>query len=179
MFGLVCFASLMTSITSSMISLEGKSFSILKSIPIKPIEIVLYKVISALVIMVPFILIGDIIIFIRFKFDLINMFLILITSIIIPFVSELIGIIVNLKYPKLDATNDTEVVKQSMSSMISVFIGIGLLTITGIGLFKMITVNITNHIIILLFISFYSIIALLLWLLLYKKCDRLFNNIEI
>ena len=179
MFGLVCFASLMTSITSSMISLEGKSFSILKSIPIKPIEIVLYKVISALVIMVPFILIGDIIIFIKFKFDLINMLLLLITSIIIPFVSELIGIIVNLKYPKLDATNDTEVVKQSMSSMISVFIGIGLLTITGIGLFKMITANITNHIIILLFISFYSIIALLLWLLLYKKCDRLFNNIEI
>lgn len=178
MFGLVCFASLMTSITSSMISLEGKSFSILKSLPIKPIEIVLYKVFSALVIMVPFILIGDIIIFIRFKFDLINMFLILIASIIIPFVSELIGIIFNLKYPKLDATNDTEVVKQSMSSMISVFIGIGLLTITGIGLFKMITANIINHVIILLFILFYSIIALLLWLLLYKKCDKLFNNIN-
>ena len=106
------------------------------------------------------------------------MFLILIASIIIPFVSELIGIIFNLKYPKLDATNDTEVVKQSMSSMISVFIGIGLLTITGIGLFKMITANITNHVIILLFILFYSIIALLLWLLLYKKCDKLFNNIN-
>ena len=39
MFGLVCFASLMTSITSSMISLENKTFSLLKSLPIKSSKI--------------------------------------------------------------------------------------------------------------------------------------------
>ena len=43
-----------------------------------------------------------------------------------PTFTALIGLLMNLKYPKMNATNDTEVVKQSMSSMISVFIGIGI-----------------------------------------------------
>ena len=178
MFGLVCFASLMTSITSSMISLESKSFNILKSLPIKPFMIVFYKIVASLVIMVPCILIGDIIIFIRFQFDFVSILLILLASILLPFVSELIGIMVNLKYPKLDATNDTEVVKQSMSSMISVFIGMGLLGITVALLFKMLDFGISNHIIMLIFITIYGIISLGLWLLLVKTCDKSFNNIN-
>jgi len=179
MFGLVCFASLMTSITSSMISLENKTFSLLKSLPIKSSKIVLYKIIASLVIMIPCILIGDLIFFIRFKFDLLSIILILIASFLLPFVSELIGIIVNLKYPKLDASNDTEIVKQSMSSMISVFIGLGLVGVTAIILFKMLDMGISGHLIMLLFIIVYGIMCLGLWLYLVKTSDRSFNNIEI
>ena len=122
MFGLICFASFMTSITSSMISLEGKSFNILKSLPVNPFIIIKSKVLAAVLIMIPFMIIGDLIIFIRFGFDLLSIILLLIASILFPLISETIGIIVNLKYPRMDAKNDTEVVKQSMSSMISVFI---------------------------------------------------------
>lgn len=177
MYALVCFTSLMTSITSSMISLESKSFNILKSLPIKSSKIVLYKIITALVIMIPCILIGDIIIFIRFGFDIISILLILIASIVIPFVSELIGILVNLKYPKLDATNDTEIVKQSMSSTVSVFIGMGLLGVSFIGLFSLLNLNISTYLIMLIFNLAYGIIASLLWLLLVKTSDKSFNNI--
>lgn len=179
MFGLICFSSLMTSITSSMISLEGKSFSILKSLPIKPAKIVLYKVLSAMAIMVPCILIGDIIIFIKFKFEFLSIILILLSSIILPFVSELIGIIINLKYPKLDATNDTEVVKQSMSSMLSVFIGMGLSGLTIIFLIKMVTSGVNNSVVLPLLVGIYGIIALILLAILYKTCDKLFNNISV
>ena len=111
-FGFICFTSFMTSITSSMISLEGKSFTILKSLPIKPYRIVKSKVLSALVIMLPFILIGNIIIFIRFNFNLLSIILILCASILLPLIAETIGIIVNLKYPRMDANNDTEVVSR-------------------------------------------------------------------
>ena len=178
MFGLVCFTSLMTSITSSMISLESKSFNILKSLPLQSFKIVLYKVLASLTIIIPCIIIGDIIIFIRFKFDLISIILILIATFIIPFTSELIGIIINLKYPKLDATNDTEIVKQSMSSMISVFIGIVLIGITFISLFKMLDIGIRNHIIILVFDIIYGIISIFLWILLIKISEKSFNNIN-
>ena len=40
-----------------------------------------------------------------------------------PILAEIVGIIINLKYPKMDAKNDTEIVKQSMSSMVAVFVG--------------------------------------------------------
>ena len=179
LFGFICFTSFMTSITSSMISLEGKSINILKSLPIKPINIVLYKVVTALIIIIPCIIIGDIIIFIKFRFDSINILLILISSILLPIVSELIGIIVNLKYPKLDATSDTEVVKQSMSSMISVFIGMGLIGATILLLFMMLNKGISDTTILLILTLFYTLLALILWLVLIKTCDKSFNDINI
>ena len=178
MFGLVCFSSLMTSITSSMISLENKSFNILKSLPIKSYMIVLYKVVTALVIMIPCILLGDIIIFIRFKFDIVSIILILIATIILPFVSEIIGIIANLKYPKLDATNDTEIVKQSMSSMISVFAGMGLTALTIIVISKLLIEGISRNMIMLLLLVFYGLLGIGLFMYLVKTCDKSFNNIN-
>ena len=177
-FTVICFLSFMTSITSSMISFEGKTFNLLKSLPLKPINIVIYKVLSALIIIIPCLIIGDIIIIIRFKFNIISIILILLASIIFPFFTELIGIISNLKYPKMDATNDTEVVKQSMSTMVSAFIGFGLVFINIlIGTF-LISKNINPTIIMLIFISLYGILSLILWTILKKNCNKLFNNIN-
>ena len=177
MFGLLCFTSFMTSITSSMISLEGKSFNILKSLPIDSYKIICAKILSALIIMLPCIIFGDLIIFIRFRFDLISIILTIIASILLPIVSETIGIIVNLKYPKMDATNDTEVVKQSVSSMLSVFIGMLLIGITFFGLFFCVTSNISIKAILPIFISVYIIICCILLIILRKQCDKLFNDI--
>ena len=176
---LISFASFMTSITSSMISLEGKSFNVLKSLPISPYIIIKSKVLSALLVMIPCILIGNIIIFINFKFNLMSIVLIILASIILPLLSEIIGIIVNLKYPKMDAKNDTEVVKQSVSSTICVFFGLGLSGLNGFLLYQALNLGISNNIIILLFLSFYSLITIGLILLLYRKCDKWFNNIKI
>ena len=116
---------MMSSITSSMISLEGRSFNILKSLPVKPILIIMAKVLTAVLIMVPFIILGDLLMFIKFDFSIWQIILLIASSVIWPMVAEMLGIIVNLKYPKMDAKNDTEVVKQSMSSMVAVFIGMG------------------------------------------------------
>ena len=147
LFGFICMTSFMSSITSSMISLEGKSFAILKSLPIKPYTIVKSKVLTAVLIMLPFILVGDLIIFIRFKFNPLSIIAILIASVLFPLVAETIGIIVNLKYPRMDAKNDTEVVKQSMSSTISVFLGIIMSGITIILLLWALSQKIQNNII--------------------------------
>ena len=176
---LVAFVSLTTSITSSMISLEGKTFSLLKSLPVKSSSIVLYKVITALVIMVPCILVGDIILFLKFEFNILGILIILISSVLIPFVSELIGILINLKYPKMDATNDTEVVKQSMSSFVSVMIGFGLITISFVLIFGLASLGLNTYLIILIHTLLYLIIVYSLWTLLKKKSDKLFNNITI
>ena len=125
MFGLIFFTSMMTSITSSMISLEGKSFNIVKGLPVSAMTIIMSKVLAAMVVIVPIILMGDLMMFVRFDFNIWQILMILIVSLIMPMVAELLGIIINLKYPKMDAKDDVEVVKQSMSSMIAVFVGIG------------------------------------------------------
>ena len=179
LFGFICFTSFMTSITSSMISLEGKSFNILKSLPIKPHTIVIAKVLTAILIMLPCILVGNLIIFISFRFDILSIILILIASVLLPLISETIGIIVNLKYPRMDAKTDTEVVKQSISSAISVFIGMALTGITIILLVMAVNAKLNNNIIILIFTSLFAIIYAMLSWVLHKICDKSFNNISV
>ena len=49
--------------------------------------------------------------------------IIILGSLLSILLSSSIGLFINLKYPKMNAMNDTEVVKQSMSSMLSVFMG--------------------------------------------------------
>ena len=178
LFILICFTSLMTSITSSSISLEGKSINLLKSLPISPRRIIFSKILSAVAIMIPVILIGDIVIFIRYGFDLINVLLILVATFLLPLVSESLGILVNLKYPKMDAENDAEVVKQSMSSMISVFGGMLLIALTIFGVVQLVSeFNISYTLTILILILFYLFIEGILALILYRKTDKYFNSI--
>lgn len=179
LYGFVCFTSFMTSISSSMISLEGKSFNILKSLPVKSTIIIMSKVATSVLIMIPVILLGDIIMFIRFSFNIVEILMIIIGSIILPLVSETIGIIVNLKYPKMDAENDTEVVKQSMSSMISVFIGMALSFITIFVLVMLLNVGVSNILVFILSDLFYIFIFGLLLIYLNKYCSKDFNKINV
>ena len=179
LFGFVCVSSLLSSITSSMISLEGKSFNILKSLPVKPIKIIFAKILTAVLIMVPCLLIGDLIVFTKFNFNIVEIITIIIASIVLPFVAETIGIIVNIKYPKLDAENDTQVVKQSMSSMISVLLGMILTGITIFGLSKALSNNISIDIIILSGLGIYSLIFVLLLVYMIVKSTKEFEKINV
>ena len=177
-FMLISITAFMTSITNSVISLEGKNISIIKSLPIKTKTILMAKVYSALVITTPVLLIGDLILFIKFKLSLIESLLLIVLSILIPLVSHFIGIIVNLKYPRLDWENPAEVVKQSGSSFIAVMTGMVLLIIT-----MFITLNIIGKINPLLILSIYTIIYIIIDIILYKyltqKSINDFNNLTI
>ncbi|MBP3708138.1 MAG: hypothetical protein J6J36_05975 [Clostridia bacterium] len=173
----VIFVSCMTSITSSMISLEGKSFNITKSLPTSPDKIILAKVLTSNIISIPVIVICDIVFFIAFKIKVIDIVFILFASIVVPTFTAIIGIIMNLKYPKMDATTDTEVVKQSMSSMFSVFIGM----FTAMGAIGIIIagskINIDLFIILELFA--FSIVNLILWKYLKRYGAKRFRDINV
>ncbi len=168
--------SFMTSITSSSISLEGKSFNILKSLPAKADTILLAKIMMSNIITIPAILVSDIIFFIKFDVTLLDTLLILITSFVAPSIAAIFGLIINLRYPKMDASSDTEVVKQSMSTMISVLGGMFMA-----GVFVVITfilagfgdVAMVGEIVLL------ALILLVLWTILTKYGKRRFKEIEV
>ena len=83
----------------------------------------------------------------------------------------------NLKYPKMDATSDTEVVKQSMSSMISVFIGM-FVAMLSIAVIIMCGTENLNLFIILELIVF-GIMVFILWNILKKYGVRRFKEINV
>ena len=178
LFGLVCFASFMSSITCSMISIEGKSINIVKSLPVSPFKVILSKIYTAVIIMVPAILIGDLIIFIKFRFSVFETLMLLIASVVLPFLAETIGIIVNLKHPKMDAENDAQVVKQSVSSMVAVFLGMFLVILTFSILFMCINFKINTNLTLFMAICIFTIIEILLLMHLNRKGVKRFNKIQ-
>ena len=123
-FCLVIGTSCLSSITSSSISLEGKSFNITKSLPVKTETILLAKVLTSNLILMPLMFLSDIIYFVSFKNEVFDVISITLATLFMPTLIAIIGLFFNLKYPKMDATSDAEVVKQSTSSMLSVLSGI-------------------------------------------------------
>ena len=177
--GFIIFSSLMTSITSSMISLEGRTFNILKSLPTKPYTIIKAKILTALMVMIPCFLIGDVMVIAKFGCGIPELLLILAASIILPVFAETVGIIINLKYPKLDAINDAEVVKQSMSSSVAVFLGMGLTGLSIFGLIQLMGTGLSQIVAILIVLGIYLLLDITMYIYLKKNSQKKFNEINV
>ena len=178
-YWLVLLSACTTSITSSMISLEGRSFNILKTLPVKTKRILMSKIYASMILTVPAYIIGTILLFFKLNISIIDLIIILISCVLLPFISALIGIIINIKYPKLDAENATEVVKQSMSSMVSVFIGFSLIFINYL-IFQYVSELITNPtILLLILLVFNSLLVIILYIYLTKNSVKKFESITV
>ncbi|MEE0932957.1 MAG: ABC transporter permease, partial [Clostridium sp.] len=136
--------------TNSSISLEGNRLWILKSLPIEPKDIFKGKIITNLIITIPAAIVANIIFYIGLKFEIKYLILNVMISIVFAGISAVLGLIINLYFPKMDWTNPTTVVKQSASVMITI-LGLLILTLAMIGISVALVeiFNITNMIIIL------------------------------
>lgn len=137
---LVLFASLMTFITATMISLEGKAFNSLKTLPISGKKVIMSKVYAAMLLIMPVTLLGSIVMFCRFQFGILEMLLVLIAVVVAPLVTELIGILIDLKYARFNSESDAVVVKQSAGVMVATFLGLGMVLFSISLLFALVIV---------------------------------------
>lgn len=177
-YGLILFSCLMTSITSSSISLEGRSINITKSLPISIRTIFNSKILYCYFIELPFVLVSVFIFSIKFRPGFVYLLLLLLVVFTIIFLSAVIGLVVNLKYPKLNYTNDTEIVKQSMSSMISIFINIGICLLSIFSVIKLSDYFDINFIILINLVIF-MIISIILYIILIYKCPKDYMKLNV
>lgn len=177
-FALLSFGTFMTSITSSVISLEGRNISILKSLPIKTKTILMSKIYAALLITTPALLVGDLIMFIRFRTNILEALLLIVLSILMPLISHFIGIIINLKYPKLEWETPAEAVKQSTSSFIAVMLGMAVLIIV-VGIAFALLGKVLPIIVLLIATGVSGLINLILYLYLTKKSVKDFDSLSL
>ena len=136
------------------------------------------KVLACSLITFPVIFIGTTALAIRLKISIINYVMLIILAFLIPLVSHFIGILVNLKYPKFDAENSAEVVKQSTSSAISVLIGFVLMGIFGMGSI-MLGMIIESTGLLIILVMFYLVIDYVLYKILDNKGTKIFNTLSV
>ena len=131
-----------------------------------------------MVIVVPILFIETTVLCIHYKIDFISWFLLIIMCVLAPLTIQFIGIITDLKYPRLDAVNDTEVVKQSMSSFVAVIVGF-IKIIANVTIIGMVALIINPKLLLFLYILVFLIENGLLYLYISKKCTVKFNELTI
>jgi len=174
----ILFIICMTQITASSISLEGRTIDITKSLPVDAKEILKSKMLTSFIIEIPFFIISYLIFIIKFKINLLHLlFLIILIFVSVLFISSL-GLIINLKYPKMNAKNDTEIVKQSMSAMISTFVSL-VISMGSIILIIYLTKYLDIDLIIILHLLVLAILSLISYIYLMKKGSVEYTKITV
>ncbi|MFW5894859.1 MAG: hypothetical protein ACOCU0_02900 [Bacillota bacterium] len=109
------------------LSLEGKKFWILRSLPLEARTILLSKVVFNLFLTIPFGLIGLLILGNVFAIGFLNMALLALIIISLALASSLWFSVLNMLMPKFHFSTETEVIKQSASAFLAIFGGFALL----------------------------------------------------
>lgn len=126
---MLCFVAGISCTTAPSISLEGNNFWILRATPIEPTEVFKGKIALNLMVTIPAMVISVLLCAPVLKLDLLNIVvLILVPSALSLFVA-MMGLYVNLIFPRFDYPSDAHAVKQGMSVMIMSFGGMGIVFI--------------------------------------------------
>ncbi len=113
----------MSCTTYPSISLEGKNLWIIKSLPINAFRIFMSKIIFNLYITIPAIIISAILLAILLNYTFLNFILLLIIPILMTVFISIMGLLINLKFPRFDWKNEVAVIKQSVPSFLVIIGG--------------------------------------------------------
>lgn len=115
----------MSATTGSAISMEGKQFWIVRTMPISARDLFIGKILVSMTLAVPSILLTGTLLGIGLEMEPAMWPWLYVTPLVSALFSAVFGLSVNLALPKLDWTNETEVVKQSAAMAAAMFGGMG------------------------------------------------------
>jgi ABC-2 type transport system permease protein len=169
------FLGVSANVTSTAISREGKGFNIIKSMPIYPKEFIEAKLLHGYVFdVIASVMIS--VIYLFFDFSILNALIILIISIIASSPFIILGLLIELKYPKLNWDNPQKAVKQNMNAVIIMFGNMGFIAALCLISFKFIKSPLAAY-------SFILSVSLILSLIfinwLFRYAEKRFYEIEI
>ena len=125
----LCFAAATNIVSAPSISLEGRTLWISQSMPIRGGDVLMAKAYMHMIVCIPPALVASAICAVVLGTNAVQTVLIFVSPVIMTIFSALFGVAVNLHFPKFDWINETVVVKQSMSVMITMFGGWGITVI--------------------------------------------------
>lgn len=171
----VLFVSLVTT-TSASISLEGKSFWILKTLPVKTTSIFLSKIIINLLINVPIVIINMIICSIVIKGNIFIILGAILIPVIYSFAGSFLGLYFNILKPNFNYDNPIKPVKQDLPVLFSMLVGF-VIAFLGVGSLFALVMILDLSIVLIIEIIIALIILTISSLLLFKKGIKRFEKI--
>ncbi|MEG2138615.1 MAG: hypothetical protein RRY64_08140, partial [Oscillospiraceae bacterium] len=119
LFAVLGFVLSTVGITASSVSLEGRSLWVLREAPVSDTDIFAAKAGFQILLCLPFLVVTVILLWFSFGLTVLDGTALLLATLLFSAVVALFGLLANLRFPKLDAPNDTVVVKNSASALLS------------------------------------------------------------
>jgi len=167
------FSIAMTYTPAISLSLEGKNFWIIKSLPIEPKTIMLSKVIFNVLLILPIALVSILLFGISIQLGILSQLLMMGLAIIFSVLISIIDGIINLYVPKFEFQNEVEVIKQSAGALLGVFGGFFMIILNG-GLYYLLSKHIGIQGIMGLLVLFNVILTLPLYFVFIKSSQGRF-----
>ena len=108
--------------TAASVSLEGKSLWILRSSPIAAKSVFGAKIGVCLTILLPSSLIGTLVLVFGLGLDAVSGVALIVSAVILPLVVAVLGLLANLRFPRLDFVNEAQAIKQGAAAVIGMFL---------------------------------------------------------
>lgn len=132
---IIASVGLLTEISISSISMEGKSLWVLRTAPVNSADILKAKISAHLKMSLPFALVSGILLNFTVPMNIYERIGAVVLPVLFQAFNAYFGLIVNLRYPKLDWINEAYAVKQSSAAMIGALGSMGVTTMLVIGTF--------------------------------------------
>jgi len=162
------------------LSLEGRNFALLKTLPIKGETIMSAKIMFNLVLEIPIIIITLPLAAIGLGLDLWVTLASFLAIVSFAVLSSIFFAWINVFFPRFDFKTEAEVIKQSMSSFVAVFSGFGFLILEGAILFSLSLLPLPSFAFPILFLTIInSSIALLIYMPMHKKASLKLQRMEV
>ncbi|MBR2343330.1 MAG: hypothetical protein IKA64_03660 [Clostridia bacterium] len=167
--------SLTTSVSASALSMERRALWIIKTAPVRTIDIIHAKLVPHLLLAVPTGLISAILFAIAIRADALSVLLLLLAPTLANTVMALFGLIINIAMPRFDFENEAQIVKQSGAASIVVLGGmLGGIALAALGIYLSVLLGLIG---ICLFILFFLVLSVVLYFILtgasLKKLERI------
>ncbi len=175
---IIGFSLTMTYTTAISLSLEGKNFWILKSLPIKPKTIMHGKMMFNVLLGLPPAIFALLLFSYSIEVNTLVIFIMLLLIITFSFAITVYGSIVNLFVPKFEYRNPAEVVKQSAGTLLGLFGSFIILILNGL-IYYLVTKSMSVEIALILASIFNILLFSGLLILVNKKTESLFIKFEV
>ena len=172
---IILFGLSMTNTCTVGISIEGKNFWLIKSLPINYKKYMWAKLLLSIILFIPISLICSTIMVIFIMPDWVSILSIYLVPVIAIMFNIIVSLLINLSFYKLRWTNEQEVVKSSTAVWISMIVGFA----ADIAMAALLATGIVNKYLgVFLAIGVGALVSLIFYILLSKTFIRKINGIE-
>jgi len=156
------------------ISIEGKQFWILRSMPISAATVLTAKALFNIILLVPLTLACGIVLQIALKISTLNFIIMMTIPTLTTVLVSYLGIMLNLWFPKFEFESENALIKQSVSGMIMMFAGMLIIgALCGLSIWLLL--NIAFEFVAIIIILILALITGIAIILTYTLGQRIFN----